>query len=81
MMQEVILAASARRDFISITDYLFEEFGAVGLQRFLVRFEDIRKNLLDNPKMYRVAFKRQNIRKCVLTRQCVIILQDARRYC
>lgn len=78
MIKPVTLSASAKVDFLDITAYLSERFGHQTAQHFIDEFQKAVTNIAANPRLYRIVFKRQKLRRCVLQKRCVIIYKTSR---
>ena len=80
MHKEVIWSPLAQGDFTDILDYLDKEWD----ERVVVRFIDLVDHLIDqisnNPKQFPVIYKKEKIRKCVLTKHNSLFYRDSKNH-
>ena len=69
------MSSGARSDFKNITDYISGEFGILALSRFVIKFDRVLDIFAESPMIYRIVFKKQKIRRCVLSKQCIIFFK------
>jgi plasmid stabilization system protein ParE len=76
MHKQVIWSPLAERDFANILDYLNENWDGNVASHFLDLTEDIIGEISINPRQFPIIFKKEKIRKCVLTRHNTMFYRD-----
>lgn len=76
MAKLVVLTAIAEADLEKVTDYLVDNWGSSICETFLLRFEQVCATISDSPDIYPMIYKKEKIRKCVLTRQNTMYFRE-----
>ncbi|HHV87025.1 MAG TPA: type II toxin-antitoxin system RelE/ParE family toxin [Petrimonas sp.] len=69
MRYKVKWTLSAKNDFEIITDYLLENWNTSVLEKFIKITEVNIQQILSFPTLYPIIYKKEKVRKCVLTKQ------------
>jgi plasmid stabilization system protein ParE len=59
----------ATKEFLNLVDYLLNEWGERTAKKFSERLNSILSYILEKPEMYPSTSKRNNIRRCVISKQ------------
>jgi len=70
-MKEIQWSSVAEKDYDSVLQYLFDNFGKSTVEDFQKKLEHTLNIILQNPFAFRF-YKRKNIRKCVFNSQLSI---------
>ena len=76
MAKEVWLMPVAEADLENIIGYLLENWGINVCENFLDRFEEVCSTISTSPAIYPMIYKKEKIRKCVLTHQNIIYFRE-----
>jgi plasmid stabilization system protein ParE len=76
MAKQIILTDIAKHNLEHVIGYLTENWGISVCEKFLHRFEQVCEIISDNPAIYPFAYKKEKIRKCVLTHQNMIYYRE-----
>ncbi len=69
MSKQIEWSPRATKEYLSLLEYLLDEWGEKTVRKFSNRIETILKDISEQPKMYPASAKRKNIRRCVVTKQ------------
>jgi plasmid stabilization system protein ParE len=78
MTKAVVLTKTAELDLERITDYPAEQWGNAVCEKFISRFEKMCDNISSSPRMYRMIYKKEKVRKCVLTKHNALYYRERR---
>ena len=68
MTNEVILTPRAEKNYEHITDYVFNKWGVLAANKFILRFQEACNLIASRPEIYPFAGKNKQVRKCVVTK-------------
>lgn len=68
MPRKIIWAPLAEKDFITILDYLHENWDDSVVQNFIGIVDNLISQIILNPKQFPLIKKKSNVRRCVLTK-------------
>jgi plasmid stabilization system protein ParE len=78
MHKHIIWAPKAEIDLANILDYLNENWDEKVANQFIDLIEDLIGQISINPKQFPVIFKKEKIRKCVLTKHNTLYYRDTK---
>jgi plasmid stabilization system protein ParE len=78
MHKKVIWSPLAERDFVKILDYLNENWDRIVANHFTDLIEEILEQISINPRQFPVVFKKEKVRKCVLTKHNSLFYRDSK---
>lgn len=59
----------ATNEYLNLIDYLLNEWGEKATIKFSNRLQTILTNISKSPKMYPATVNRENVRRCVVSKQ------------
>ena len=68
MHRQVVWSPSAERDFANILEYLNKNWDEKVTNNFIDLTEELIGQISNNPRQFPVIYKKEKIRKCVLTK-------------
>lgn len=78
MPKQIIWSPLSENDFISILDYLKENWDDTVVQAFIEITTSSISQISINPKQFPLIFKNKKIRKCVLTKHNTLFYRDGK---
>jgi plasmid stabilization system protein ParE len=73
-----VWSPSAESDFANILEYLDENWDEIVANHFIDLTEEILEQISINPRQFPVVFKKEKIRKCVLTKHNSLFYRDTK---
>ncbi len=80
MAKKIIWSPLSQNDFISILNYLQENWDATVVQGFIEIIASSVSQISNNPKQFPLIYKNKKIRKCVLTKHNSLFYRDRKDY-
>jgi len=78
MHRLIIWSRLAEKDFAAILSYLNENWDEKVVNQFIDLTEEIIGQISINPRQFPVIFKKEKIRKCVLTKHNTLFYRDTK---
>ena len=78
MSKPIVWSPSSERDFANILEYLNENWNEKVTNQFIDLTENILNQISGNPRQFPVIFKKEKIRKCVLTKHNSLFYRDSK---
>jgi plasmid stabilization system protein ParE len=78
MPKQIIWSPLSENDFISILDYLKENWDDMVVQGFIGITTSSVSQISINPKQFPLIYKNKKIRKCVLTKHNTLFYRDGK---
>lgn len=72
MRRQIEWCPRAEKDYLRLLDFLLAELGEGVIHKFSDRLHIILDNIIKRPKMYPATDKRDNVRRCVITKQTIL---------
>jgi plasmid stabilization system protein ParE len=69
MNKKIEWSPRATKEYLNLIDYLLSEWGERTEKKFSERLKNILSYILENPEMYPATTKRNNIRRCIISKQ------------
>lgn len=76
MHKEIVWSPLAESDFANILSYLNENWDQKVVNQFIDVTEEIIGQISVNPRQFPVIYKKEKIRKCVLTKHNTLFYRD-----
>jgi plasmid stabilization system protein ParE len=80
MYKKVVWSSSAVRDFENIMDYLNDNWNRNVANHFFDLTEEMVAQISINPRQFPPIYKKEKIRKCVLTRHNTLFYQESKTH-
>jgi len=77
MPKPIVWSPSSENDFGNILEYLNENWNSKVANQFIDLTERILTQISINPKQFPLIYKKQKIRKCVLTKHNTMFYRDS----
>ena len=78
MSRQIVWSPLAERDFADILEYLNENWDEKMTIQFIGLTEEIIEQISKNPRQFPLIFKKEKIRKCVLTKHNTLFYRDSK---
>jgi len=78
MRRKIIWSPSAESDFAYILAYLNENWDEKVTNQFIDLTDEITEQISVNPRQFPIIYKKEKIRKCVLTKQNTMFYRDCK---
>jgi plasmid stabilization system protein ParE len=78
MHRQVVWSPSAERDFANILEYLNKNWEEKVTNNFIDLTEEVIIQISVNPRQFPVIYKKEKIRKCVLTKHNSLFYRDSK---
>jgi plasmid stabilization system protein ParE len=78
MHKQLVWSPSAESDFANILEYLNEKWDEIVATHFIDLTEESIEQISINPRQFPVIFKKEKIRKCVLTKHNSLFYRDSK---
>lgn len=76
MPKQIVWSPLAEQDFENILEYLAENWDNSVTNQLIDLTEEIVGQISNNPRQYPLIFKKEKIRKCVLTKHNTLFYRD-----
>jgi plasmid stabilization system protein ParE len=80
MPKPVIWSPLAENDFELILNYLQKNWSNQVVQSFIEITDKMINEVSSNPKLFPIIFRKERIRKCVLTKHNILFYRERRSY-
>ena len=78
MSKQVVWSPLSESDFAKILEYLNENWDEKVTNQFIDLIENILEQISINPRQFPVIYKKEKIRKCVLTKHNSMFYRDSK---
>jgi plasmid stabilization system protein ParE len=78
MHRQVVWSPLAERDFANILEYLNKNWDEKVTNNFIDLTEELIGQISNNPRQFPVIYKKEKIRKCVLTKHNTLFYRDSK---
>jgi plasmid stabilization system protein ParE len=78
MSKQIVWAPLSEGDFARILEYLNENWDDKVVKKFIDLTENILKQISVNPRQFPIIYKKEKIRKCVLTKHNSLFYRDSK---
>ena len=78
MSKKIVWSPSSESDFAKILEYLNENWDKKVTNQFIDLTESILEQISINPRQFPVIYKKEKIRKCVLTKHNTMFYLDSK---
>ena len=78
MHKQLVWSPSAESDLANILEYLNEKWDEIVATHFIDLTEESIEQISINPRQFPVIFKKEKIRKCVLTKHNSLFYRDSK---
>lgn len=76
MPKQIVWSPLAEQDFENILEYLAENWDNSVTNQLIDLTEEVMGQISNNPRQYPLIFKKEKIRKCVLTKHNTLFYRD-----
>jgi len=80
MSKQIIWSPLSEGDFAKILEYLNNNWDEKVANQFIDLVENVLEQISVNPRQFPVIFKKEKIRKCVLTKHNTMFYRDSKTY-
>jgi len=78
MLRHIVWSLLAERDFANILEYLNKNWDEKVTNNFIDLTEEVIRQISVNPRQFPVIYKKEKIRKCVLTKHNTLFYRDSK---